>query len=140
MDATSDPVVRAQTMELELTAALSQVRSHSFVQSVKIFPGPEAIVHLRATELPADVSAALIRECAQRGLHIEINAENQLVVAPELTLSRDAVLALGQALSDSLTAIGSDCGAPVKLSRASEKSLSPHERDLLANVPPHHGE
>jgi len=140
MDATSDPVVRAQTMELELTAALSQVRSHSFVQSVEISPGPEAIVHLRAAELRADVSAALIRECAQRGLHIEIDAENQLVVAPELTLSRYAVLALGQALSDSLTAIGSICGAPVKLSRASEKSLSPHERDLLANVPPHHGE
>jgi hypothetical protein len=103
------------------------------VQSVEISPGPEAIVHLRAAELRADVSAALIRECAQRGLHIEIDAENQLVVAPELTLSRYAVLALGQALSDSLTAIGSICGAPVKLSRASEKSLSPHERDLLAN-------
>ena len=140
MEAHNDPAVRAVTMELELTAALIEVRLHSFVQSVEIFPGPEAIVQLHATELPADVSAALIRECAQRGLHIEINAENQLVVAPELTLSRNAVLALGQALSDSLTAIGSICGAPVKPSRAPEKSLSPHERDLLANVPPHHGE
>lgn len=140
MDATSDPVVRAQTMELELTAALSQVRSHSFVRSVEISPGPEAIVHLRATAMTTDAVAGLIRECAQRGLQIQINTENQLVVAPELTLSRNAILALGQALSDSLTAIGSDCGAPVKLSRASEKSLSPHERDLLANVPPHHGE
>jgi hypothetical protein len=140
MEAHNDPAVRAVTMELELTAALTEVRLHSFVQSVEIFPGPEAIVQLHATELPADVSAALIRECAQRGLRIEINAENQLVVAPELTLSRNAVLALGQALSDSLTAIGSIGGALVKPSRASEKSLSPHERDLLANVPPHHGE
>jgi hypothetical protein len=140
MEAHPDPAVRAATMELELTAALSQVRRHSYVQSVEISPGPEAIVHLRATELPSDVSAALIRECAHRGLHIEINSGNQLVVAPELALSRTAVLALGQALSDSLTAIGSICGAPVKASRASEKSLSPHERDLLANVPPHHGE
>lgn len=140
MDATSDPVVRAQTMELELTAALNDVRLHSFVQLVEIFPGPAAIVQLHATELPADVFAALIRECAQRGLPIEINAQYQLVVAPELTLSRNAVLALGQALSDSLTAIGSDCDALVTPSRAPERSLSPHERDLLANVPPHHGE
>lgn len=136
----SESVLRAQTMELELTAALHDVRLHSFVRSVDMTPGPRAIIHLHDHHANVDRIAGLVTECGQRGLDVEAIEGNRIVIAPELATSRQAVLAMGQALSDALTAIGSAGSAPAKPEPASPKSLTPRERDLLANVPPHHGE
>jgi adenosylmethionine-8-amino-7-oxononanoate aminotransferase len=136
----SDSGLRAQTMELELTAALHDVRLHSFVQSVDVTLGPRAIVQLRGRDVTPDHIAQIVNECAQRKVVVEVIEGNRIVIAPELSISRQAVLAMGQALSDSLTAIGSTCSAPERPAQASLSSLTPHERDLLANVPPHHGE
>lgn len=136
----SDSGLRAQTMELELTAALHDVRLHSFVQSVDVTPGPRAIVQLRERDVTPDHITKIVNECAQRNVVVDVIEGNRIVIAPELSISRQAVLAMGQALSDSLTAIGSTCSAPDRQAQASLHSLTPHERDLLANVPPHHGE
>lgn len=136
----SQSVLRAETMALELAAALHEVRLHSLVQSVDVSPGPRAVILLNERDLTPDLIEALVRECAQRDLLVEVIEGNHIVIAPELSISRQAVLAMGQALSDSLTAIGSTCSAPDRQAPAPPNSLTPHERDLLANVPPHHGE
>ena len=131
-------VARIGAMELELAAALSVLRAHSFVESVQVSPDATAEVKLQAANLNAMTLQRLIDACAQRGFHIQVNADYQVVLAPPLTMTRTELMTIGRVLSESLKLIGSESSAPEPAT--SSQSLSAHDRELLANVPPHHGE
>jgi hypothetical protein len=129
-------IERTGAMKLELAAALNNLRYHSLVESLEIAPG--LMAHMQLVE---SVSAnEFVAECATRGVSIQASEHNSVVISPPLTVTRSDLFSLGIALDAALMAIGSVSSAPRAESTQAPSRLSPYERDLLANVPPHHGE
>lgn len=141
-------IARSSSMKLSLSAALSPLFTHSCVASVQVHSGLAAHVTLSKQCLHGqeDFAAALTRECAHRGVHIEI-AGDRITITPALTITRDELLDLGAALDESFATLGSTKPATRRRSqrahpaqRASDvTNPEDNDRDLLENVPPHHG-
>ena len=132
----SNLLERARAMKLELAAALNNLRYQSHVQSLEIAPG--LLAHMRLAD---NVSAMnLMAGCSARGVAIQVGHDSVVTIAPPLTSTRAELFALGAAIDAALTAVGSHSSAPQIDPPAAATRLTPHERDLLANVPPHHGE
>ena len=127
---------RTGAMKLELTAALAPLKFHSLVESVQV--SDEAQAELRMN--PSVDSSELVAHCAERGVHIQVSRENTITIRPAGTFSRSEIYSVGSAISLSLIELGSISSAPETSEKPTSHRLTPHEQDLLANVPPHHGE
>ncbi len=125
-------------MQLELTAALSPLRHHTFISAMRVLDAQHAVLEVN-TQVANPVTAAEIAQlCRSQGLDVEIESvEMHVRIAPSLT--RKEIMNVGAVIARVLT----DCGSEATGELAEPKQvvrLTPHERDLVENVPPHHGE
>ena len=130
------PLERTSVMKLELTAALAPLKFHSLVESIQVTDDAQAEIQL----VPGVDSSVLVAQCAERGVHIQVSKENTITIRPAGTFSRSEIYSVGSAISLSLIELGSISSAPETSEKPTSHRLTPHEQDLLANVPPHHGE
>ena len=129
-------IERAGALKLEMAAALNNLRFQSLVESLEIEVG--LLAYLRLVE-SAPVTE-FIEECLLRGFSLRVDKDNLVTIEPPLTSSRADLFELGKAINESLVTVGSHSSAPPVKSVVAASRLTPHERDLLANVPPHHGD
>lgn len=127
---------RAGSMKLELAGAFSPLKSHSLVESVEVTTNPAVVIKL--SDKVSDVE--FIDQCAIRGVHVVMPEAHQITIRPASTFTRSEIFTIAYAINGALIAVGSTSGAPDPSEKKNAQRLSPHERDLLANVPPHHGE
>lgn len=127
---------RASSMKLELAGAFSPLKSHSLVESVEVTTEPTAVITISDKVSDQD----LIDQCATRGVHVVMPEAHQITIRLTSTFTRSDIFALANAINGALIAVGSKSDAPDASEKKNVQRLSPHERDLLANVPPHHGE
>ena len=130
------PLERTSVMKLELTAALAPLKFHSLVESIQVTDDAQAEIQLA----PGVDSSALVAQCAKRGVHIQVSKDNTITIRPAGTFSRSEIYSVGSAINLSLIELGSVSSAPETSEKPTSHRLTPHEQDLLANVPPHHGE
>lgn len=127
---------RTSSMKLELAGAFSPLKSHSLIDSVEVTNEPTVVIHLSDTTFDAD----LITQCAIRGVHVVMPQEHQITIRLASTFTRSEIFAVAKAINGALIAMGSTSDALDTGEKKNVQRLSPRERDLLANVPPHHGE
>ena len=130
------PLERTSVMKLELTAALAPLKFHSLVESIQVTDDAQAEIQLA----PGVDSSALVAQCAKRGVHIQVSKDNTITIRPAGTFSRSEIYSVGSAINLSLIELGSVSSAPETSEKPTSHRLTPYEQDLLANVPPHHGE
>lgn len=127
---------RAGSMKLELAGAFTRLKSHSLVESVHVTTDPTVVIQL--SDKASD--SELIVQCANRGVHVVMPEVHQVRIRVATTFTRSEIFAIANAINGALIALGSQSDAPDPSEKKNVHRLSPHERDLLANVPPHHGE
>lgn len=138
-----------QGLKLALTAALVDVRQHSYVREVRSGAGLLAAVALEQEVIDDDptIMLRLVRELRERGVLTRPLADGALQISPSFVITRDELHLLGGAISSALTNLGS---TPAAASSAGERLLPDVTMDeaggfdssdarLLADVPPHHG-
>lgn len=130
-------------MQLELTAALSPLRHHTFISAMRVLDAQHAVLEVN-TQVANPVTAAEIAQlCRSQGLDVEIESVEiesvEMHVRIARSLTRKEIMNVGAVIARVLT----DCGSEATGELAEPKQvvrLTPHERDLVENVPPHHGE
>ena len=130
------PLERTSVMKLELTAALAPLKFHSLVESIQVSDEAQAEIRID----PSVDSSELVAQCAERGVHIQVSKDNTITIRPAGTFSRSEIYSVGSAINFSLIELGSISSVPETSEKSTSYRLTPHEQDLLANVPPHHGE
>lgn len=125
-------------MQLELTAALSPLRHHTFISAMRVLDAQHAVLEVNTQVANPVTAAEIAQRCRSQGLDVEIESvEMHVRIAPSLT--RTEIMNVGAIIARVLT----DCGSVSTGEVAEPKQvvrLTPHERDLVENVPPHHGE
>lgn len=142
-------VDRVASLQLALTAALVDVRGHSWVSQVRSGVGLLAAVALDADVVGEDptVLPRLVSGLRARGILTRLLADGALQISPPFVVSREDLQELGRVIGETLTELGSTPGP----SAGSGERLLPEitsdeaggfgtsDARLLADVPPHHG-
>lgn len=135
-------------LELALTAALIDLRDHSWVREVRIGGGLLAAVTLTPEVLAVSSSMPeLLAAMRERGFLTRALADGSLQISPSFVTTREELQSLGRAIDESLTAVGSTRGsraggsAPLLPDITSDEAggFGSSDARLLAEVPPHHG-
>jgi adenosylmethionine-8-amino-7-oxononanoate aminotransferase len=143
-------VERVASLQLALTAALVDLRQHSWVREVRSGIGLLAAVAIEPDVVSADPSIPprLIAGLRQRGVLSRMLADGGLQVSPPFVVTREELQFLGTAIGETLTELGStvvpaSAGATDELlpSITSDEvgGFGNSDARLLAEVPPHHG-
>lgn len=141
-------VERVASLQLALTAALIDLRGHSWVREVRSGVGLLAAVSLEAevladpTSLPRLLGALRDRGILSRGL-----ADGSVQISPPFVSTREDFHELGRALDQALTVLGSTRTTDQVVSDVLLPDITSDEAggfgdtdaQLLAGVPPHHG-
>ena len=140
---------RAQSLQLALTAALVDVRQHSFVREVRSGAGLLAAVALEQEVIDDDstIMMRLVRELRERGILTRPLADGALQISPSFVITRDELQFLGGEISSALTALGSTAATAATMGERLLPDVTMDEAGgfdnsdarLLAEVPPHHG-
>ena len=141
-------VSNVANLELALTAALVDLREHSWVKEVRSGVGLLAAVAL-TDEVLADPTSLprLVANLRAQGILTRGLADGGLQISPAFVTTRDELQDLGSSIDTALTAVGSSRSgrhhddAPM-LQRITSDELGgfgSSDARLLADVPPHHG-
>ncbi len=141
-------VEHVSSLELALTAALVDLRDHSWVREVRSGVGLLAAVTLTPEVLAVSSSMPeLLAALRERGFLTRALADGSLQISPSFVTTRDELMSLGRAIDESLTAVGSVRDArssgsvPLLPDITSDEAggFGSSDARLLAEVPPHHG-
>lgn len=141
-------VEHVSALQLALTAALVDLRDHSWVREVRSGVGLLAAVTLTPEVLAVSSSMPeLLGALRERGFLTRALADGSLQISPSFVTTRDELMSLGRAIDESLTAVGSVRGsrdpgsAPLLPDITSDEAggFGSSDARLLAEVPPHHG-
>ncbi len=142
-------VERVAGLQLALTAALSELRTHDLVVDVRSGSGLLGAVQFDPARLAADptLMPRILRGLRERGVLTRGLADGSLQISPPFVIERAELQELARAIDDTLLALGSSRQA----TRSADVDLLPDvTRDeaggfgnqddrLRADVPPHHG-
>jgi putrescine aminotransferase len=142
-------VQRVADSQLSLAAALSPLRSHSFVSEVRSGSGLLAAVQLDHEVVASDATVVprLVTEVRRRGVLTRQLVDGALQISPPFVITRDEMRILGSAIDEALTEVGSSRSATAELGSSLLPDITDDElggfgtsdERLLADVPPHHG-
>lgn len=140
---------KVQGLQLALTAALVDLRHHSFVREVRSGAGLLAAVALEQEVIDADptMMIRLVRELRGLGVLTRPLADGALQISPPFVVTRDDLQLLGGAIGSALTILGSTAAASPTMGERLLPEVTMDEvggfgtsdARLLAEVPPHHG-
>ncbi len=142
---------RVAGLELALTAALIDLRSHEWVVDVRSGTGLLGAVQIDPEVLAADATAMprVIGGLRERGVLTRGLADGSLQVSPSFVVTRDELNVLSAAIDGALVAAGStrpasrpaDDARDVLPEITSDEAggFGSSDERLLADVPPHHG-
>ncbi len=142
-------VAQVADLALPFSAALVDLRGHSWVKDVRSGVGLLAAVALQDDVMAEDPTTMLRLVAALRGHGVitRMLADGGMQLSPSFVSTREDLQALGRSISAALTELGS---TPPSMSAESEPLLADITTDelggfgssdarLLAEVPPHHG-
>jgi putrescine---pyruvate transaminase len=144
-------VARVAGLQLSLTAALVPLRSHAYVVDVRSGVGLLAAVTIDPAVLAADatVMPRIIASLRARGVLTRGLADGSLQISPPFVITREQLNDLAVAIDGALVDVGSsrptspDGGRPASMlpdvTSDEAGGFDSLDRDLLADVPPHHG-
>lgn len=140
---------KVRSLQLALTAALVDVRQHSYVREVRSGAGLLAAVALEQEVVDDDptIMVRLVRELRELGVLTRPLADGALQISPSFVITRDELQLLGGAISSALTTLGSTAAAASTMGERLLPDVTTDEAGgfgssdarLLAEVPPHHG-
>ncbi len=135
--------------QLSLAAALSQLRAHEWVSEVRLGTGLLAAVQLDRGVLAADptLMARLLASLRRRGILTRALVDGALQISPPFVITRDELRMLGSTIDEALVELGSrrvaragiDVDLLPDITSDEAGGFSASDRQLLADVPPHHG-
>lgn len=141
-------VDQVASLQIALSAALVDLRGHSWVRDVRGGVGLLAAVSLHDAVIAEDpgVMPRLIAALRRRGVLTRMLADGGLQISPPFVVTRDDLQLLGRAIDEALTELGStrsttSVSEPLLPDVTSDElgGFGSSDARLLADVPPHHG-
>ena len=142
-------VARVADSQLSLSAALSHLRTHEWIGEVRLGTGLLAAVQVDRDVLAGEpaVMNRLLAALRERGVLTRALVDGALQISPPFVITRDELRTLGSAIDDALVELGSrrvpragiDVDLLPDITSDEAGGFSASDRQLLADVPPHHG-